>query len=148
MDLGLVWGLPKGCLVCEAKIQIFMAKHLEIGKRGEQLALQFLLSKGFRILETNWRYKRLEVDIIAMDGSVLVFVEVKTRTNDFFGKPEEFVDAKKEKLLAQAAAAYMLKINHEWSLRFDVVSVLLRSEGKIEIQHLPDAFFPGLSQQL
>ena len=123
-----------------------MAKHLETGKRGEELALQLLQSKGFRILETNWRFKRLEVDIIAMDGPVLVFVEVKTRSYDYFGKPEEFVNAKKEKLLAQAAAAYMHQIGHEWSIRFDVVSVLLHSEEKIEIRHLPDAFFPGLGE--
>ena len=101
-----------------------MAKHLETGKRGEELALQLLQSKGFKILETNWRYKRLEVDIIAMDGPVLVFVEVKTRSYDYFGKPEVFVNTKKEKLLAQAAAAYMLAIRHEWSIRFDVVSML------------------------
>lgn len=123
-----------------------MAKHLETGKRGEELAREFLLKKGFTILESNWRFKRLEVDMIAKDGEILVFVEVKTRSYDYFGKPEAFVDKKKEKLLAQAAAAYMLQIGHEWSIRFDVVSVLMHSAENFEILHLPDAFFPGLGE--
>ena len=87
-----------------------MAKHLDTGKKGEQLAVNYLTKQGFNVLETNWRYKKLEVDIIAKDGEILVFVEVKTRSTDFFGKPEEFVDKQKEKHLAKAGAAY-IRIN-------------------------------------
>ena len=121
-----------------------MAKHLETGKKGEAIAAEFLAGQGFQILETNWRHRRLEVDLIAMDGKVLVFVEVKTRSSAFFGQPEEFVDKKKEELLARAAAEYMHQINHDWAIRFDVVSILLKNETDWEVKHLRDAFFPGL----
>lgn len=121
-----------------------MAKHLETGKKGEEIAGDFLQSQGFKILEKNWRYRRLEVDLIAMDSDVLVFVEVKTRSNAFFGQPEEFVDKKKEEHLARAAAEYMHQIKHDWAIRFDVVSVILENENKWEVKHLRDAFFPEL----
>ena len=121
-----------------------MAKHLETGKHGEELALELLVSKGFKILETNWRYRRSEVDIIAKEGEVLVFIEVKTRSFDYFGRPETFVDKKKEKLLALAASEYMRLTGHEWAIRFDVVSVLLKNENEWVVEHLPDAFFPGM----
>ena len=121
-----------------------MAKHNETGKRGEEIAEALLREKGFAILETNWRHKRLEVDIIAKDGEVLVFVEVKTRSYDYFGRPEEFVDKKKERHLALAAAEYMRQIGHDWAIRFDVVSVLMKNENDWEAEHIRDAFFPGI----
>lgn len=122
-----------------------MAKHLETGKKGELIAVDFLQRQGFEILETNWRHKRLEVDIIARDGETLVFVEVKTRSQDLFGQPEVFVTPAKEKRLAVAAAAYMNLIRHEWSIRFDVVSILYKNETDPQVRLLKDAFFPGLA---
>lgn len=121
-----------------------MAKHIETGRQGEELAVNYLKKAGFQILETNWRHRRLEVDIIAKDGETLVFVEVKTRSYDYFGRPEEFVDKKKEQHLSQAAAAYMEQTGHEWAIRFDVVSVLLKKNGEWQLEHLPDAFWPGV----
>ena len=121
-----------------------MAKHIETGRHGEELAVAFLEKAGFQILETNWRYRRSEVDIIAKDGEVLVFVEVKTRSYDYFGRPEEFVDKKKEGHLARAAAGYMQQTGHEWAIRFDVVAVLKKNENEWQVEHLPDAFFPGM----
>jgi putative endonuclease len=121
-----------------------MAKHLNTGKKGEAIAAEFLEANGFRILESNWRHRRLEVDLIGMDGDVLVIVEVKTRSTSFFGEPESFVDKKKEELLARAATEYMHKINHDWAIRFDVVSIILKNENDWEIKHIKDAFFPGL----
>lgn len=121
-----------------------MAKHLHTGKHGEEIAAEHLRSLGFAILEINWRHRRTEVDIIAKDGEALVFVEVKTRAYDYFGRPEAFVDLKKEKMLALAAAAYMEKTAHEWEIRFDVVSVLMKNEQEWSVQHLRDAFFPGV----
>ncbi len=61
-----------------------------MGRKGEDLAAEYLSSKGYRILERNWRWSRAEADIIAMDGEVLVFVEVKTRTSDYFGSPDGY----------------------------------------------------------
>lgn len=120
-----------------------MAKHLDLGARGEEQAKTLLLSKGYVLLETNWRRGRAEVDLIAKDGDVLVFVEVKTRTSDYFGRPEIFVTPKKEKMLIRAAHAYMEEISHEWEIRFDVISVVWRNEKEIEVEHLMDAFWPG-----
>ncbi len=122
----------------------FMAKHNKTGQLGEQLALDFLIKNGFQILEINWRHGRSEVDIIAKEGDILVFIEVKTRSSDAFGQPEEFVSKSKEKQLTKAAAAYMDLTGHEWEIRFDVVSVLKNRAGVWEIGHLKDAFFPGL----
>ncbi len=121
-----------------------MAKHLDIGNAGEQLARTFLEQKGYVILETNWRYKRAEVDIIAKEGEVLVFIEVKTRSTDAFGKPEEFITPHKENLLIAAASAYMEQINHEWAIRFDIISIIYRSAQHFQVEHFEDAFFPGL----
>ena len=121
-----------------------MAKHLDIGNAGEQLARTFLEQKGYVILETNWRYKRAEVDIIAKEGEVLVFIEVKTRSTDAFGKPEEFITPYKENLLIAAAAAYMEQIGHEWAIRFDIISIIYRSAQHFQMEHFEDAFFPGL----
>jgi putative endonuclease len=120
-----------------------MAKHLDLGARGEQLAKELLQKKGYALLETNWRHRRSEVDLIAKDGDVLVFVEVKTRTSDYFGRPEVFVTPQKEKLLVRAAHAYMEQIRHEWEIRFDVISVIWQDEEQVEVEHLEDAFWPG-----
>lgn len=121
-----------------------MAKHHQIGKAGEQLAARFLTEKGYTILERNWRFSKAEVDLIAKDGDSLVFVEVKTRSTDYFGKPEEFVSPQKERLLAEAASVYMEQIGHQWAIRFDLISVIYRHEQDFTIEHLEDAFFPGL----
>lgn len=120
-----------------------MAKHLDLGTRGEQLAKDHLEAKGFAVLETNWRYRRAEVDLIAKDGAILVFVEVKTRSSTYFGRPEAFVTPQKEKMLIRAAHAYMEQTGHRWEIRFDVVSIVWLGEERIQVEHLPDAFWPG-----
>ncbi len=121
-----------------------MSKQHEIGRKGEQLAVEFLQKKDYQILETNWRFSRAEVDIIAKDGEILVFVEVKTRSYTWYGEPEESITAKKEALLADAAAVYMEKVGHEWEIRFDIISVLLEENKPPRIRHFEDAFFPGI----
>ncbi len=121
-----------------------MAHHNDVGQTGEALARRYLEEKGYRILEANWRYRRAEVDLIAMDGSILVFVEVKTRGSAAFGRPEEFVTRYKEQLLTDAAIAYMEAIGHDWELRFDIIAILYQSEQDYRIEHFTDAFFPGL----
>lgn len=128
-----------------------MAKHNDIGQRGEQLAADYLIQKNYTILDHNWRYGRAEIDIVAMDGATLVFAEVKTRSDDLFERPESAVDDKKRRLLARAAVAYMRKIGHEWAIRFDIVAVVLKHfSEKAEtdvffIDHFEDAFFPRLA---
>ena len=117
-----------------------MSTHLELGNRGESLAEKYLFEIGYQILERNWRFSRAEVDIIAKDGEILVFVEVKTRSSEVFGKPEESISPKKEALLKDAAAVYMEQIGHEWEIRFDIISILIKGDG-YSFNHFEDAFF-------
>ena len=119
-----------------------MSKNNELGHQGERIAKDYLIKKGYQILETNWRFSRAEIDIIAMDGQVLVIVEVKTRSTAFFGEPELAVNQHKQQLISDAANAYMEQINHEWEVRFDIISILLQ-EDKYSIKHFEDAFFSG-----
>ncbi|MBV6652753.1 MAG: YraN family protein [Mameliella sp.] len=121
-----------------------MARHNEIGKAGEQIAKNYLTERGYRILEENWRYRRAEVDLIAMDKDTLVIVEVKTRNTTAFGEIEDFVTRKKEDLLAAAAHAYMDHIDHDWAVRFDIIAILYLDEKSYSVKHIEDAFFPGL----
>lgn len=120
-----------------------MADHNELGKKGEQLALEWLTDKGYTILETNWRFEKAEVDIIARDREELVIVEVKTRSTDFFGLPEEAVDTNKENLLIGAAEAYVEMNNLDIDVRYDIIAIVLQP-GKARIRHIRDAFYPGL----
>ncbi len=120
-----------------------MPRHIDTGKRGETIAAEFLERKGWRIAERNFRAGRGEIDLIAWAGErLLVFVEVKTRSGDGFGGPEEAVDARKQDLLARTAGVYMEQIDYDWEIRFDIVAVLLRGDAVREIRHVEDAFFP------
>lgn len=117
-----------------------MGKHNETGFLGERLAEAFLVEKGFRILHRNWRSSHRELDLIALDGSELVFVEIKTRGGLNYGFPEEAVSLAKQAHL-RAAAEDFLEQNPEYAIaRFDVVSVLLRDGKMQEMLHLRDAF--------
>lgn len=119
--------------------------HTEIGKVGEEIAKEYLTQKGFTFLASNWRYSRAEVDLIFLDDSIVVFVEVKLRSSDYFGRPEAFVDKKKQKLLASAAAVFCERNNYPGEIRFDVISIVQHSNGQNQITHIQDAFFPGLA---
>ena len=120
-----------------------MAAHNDTGKRGEALARALLLEKGYWIEAVNWRCGKAEVDIIARQGEVLVFVEVKTRSTDRWGRPTRFVRPAQTKLLSKAANEYMRLTHHDWEIRFDLIAVLLLADGQAEVEHLEDAFFPG-----
>ena len=120
-----------------------MAKHNKVGHLGEHLAQKYLLKKGYELLACNWRWGRAEVDCIMRDQEVVVFVEVKTLTNQQFGLPEQGVTAKKQQLLYEAATAYLYELGHEGEFRFDVVAIVL--EPQVQLQHFPDAFFPDWS---
>jgi putative endonuclease len=120
-----------------------MAKHNELGRKGEEIAVSFIKRKGYKVLETNWRHRKAEIDIIAKKDEVLIFIEVKTRTDDYFGRPETFVDRKKQQLIADAASVYMEEVGHEWEVRFDIIAVLFHNEAYQSVDHFVDAFFPG-----
>ena len=105
-----------------------MAKHIALGKKGEDLAVQFLLELGYKIIETNWRHDKDEIDIIAMDGDELVIAEVKTRSTDYFGEPEDAVGTQKEGFLIRATEAYLEENDLDIDSRFDIVSIILNNK--------------------
>ncbi len=120
-----------------------MADHNELGKTGEEIALQHLRSKGMKILETNWRMGHEEIDIIAMDGDTLVIVEVKTRSGNWFGEPEFSVTRTKQKALIRAAEGYIQKKDLLIDTRFDIVSIVITPNER-KVEHIEDAFYPSL----
>ena len=116
-----------------------MAEHNLLGEKGEKLAVEFLVKKGYKILETNYRYSKAEVDIIAQQEEVLVVVEVKTRSTDFFGSPEEFVNKKKIQLLTEAIDNYIQDKDLDLEVRFDIIA-LIKQNNSFSIKHFEDAF--------
>ena len=118
-----------------------MAKHIELGKEAEELAVQYLTKKGYEILERNWRNSHKEIDIIAKDGDELVIVEVKARQSDNYGEPDLAVTLRKQSLLVAAANAYIFKNNLDLSTRFDIISIVFK-EGNPVFDHIEDAFLP------
>ncbi|MFN3555383.1 MAG: YraN family protein [Bacteroidales bacterium] len=120
-----------------------MAEIHDLGKSGEQLACNHLQDKGYKILEVNWRKGSLEVDIIARKDNLLIIAEVKTRSTNFFGEPEEFVTRAKQKNLIRAANLYIQINNLDLETRFDIVSVLLKGDQH-QVHHIEDAFYPTL----
>lgn len=118
-----------------------MATHLQLGQFGEQEAKRYLEAQGYQILATNWRYKHWEVDIIAKDADILVFVEVKIRTSTAFGEPFSFVDERKQRNLIKAAEAYLRINGHEGDIRFDIVSIHVQKNKEANVQLIKDAFW-------
>lgn len=116
-----------------------MAQHNELGKKGEEEAVKFLKSQGYKILETNFRYIKNEVDIIAEFKNQLIAVEVKTRSTRDFGDPQDFVKPAQIKSIVNAVDAYMQQKNLDLEVRFDIIAVLAIN-GKFEIEHIDDAF--------
>jgi len=120
-----------------------MAKHNELGKRGELIARKFLEAMEFEILETNWRHEKDELDIIAIDHDELVIVEVKTRSTNYFGDPSEAVGKTKEEFIIRAAEAYIEIHDLNMDTRFDIISIITNSSEE-NIEHIKDAFYPEL----
>ena len=118
-----------------------MTRQKELGNKGEELAQQHLLSLGYQILATNWRFHYYEIDIIARDGDELVIVEVKTRSGDSYEHPSEAVSNKKIRFLVNAAEAYIEQHNSDLDTRFDVISIIYFGQN-FELEHFKDAFYP------
>ncbi|MFK5855282.1 MAG: YraN family protein [Bacteroidota bacterium] len=118
-----------------------MAKHNELGKKGEEIAKNMLIKLGYTIIETNWRFDKDEIDIIAKDGNDLVIVEVKTRSSEFYGYPEDAVDTNKEQFLIRATESYIFENNIDVDTRFDIIAIIHNNTGT-KIHHIIDAFYP------
>ncbi len=123
-----------------------MASHNDLGKQGEDAAVEFLLNNGHEILVRNYRFKKAEVDIISKQGKHIVFTEVKTRSTGAFGHPEEFVDKKKRLLMKAAADEFMYQHKIDAEIRFDIVSVS-NEKRELKIYHIQDAFFHEEDEQ-
>lgn len=120
-----------------------MAEHNETGKIGEELACQLLTEKGYRILHRNWQSGKLELDIVARNKEVLVFVEVKTRNKIDYGNPWDAVSNGKIRKIVDAADLYIRKYNHDLEVRFDIVSVVKNGDVYVP-EHIENAFYPPI----
>ncbi len=117
-----------------------MAQHNELGKKGEQLAVDYLLKCSYTIVERNYRFNKAEVDIIAKKNNVLAIIEVKTRSTTDFGNPQDFVKPNQINRLVKAVDEYVNVNNLEVDVRFDIIAIV--KEGKnYNIEHLENAFY-------
>lgn len=118
-----------------------LPEHLRRGQLGERAAKKHLRRLGLQFLTANFRSSRGEIDLVLRDGDCLVFAEVKTRSTEDWTRPAAAVDARKRRLLSQAALDYLRLLRHPAvRIRFDIVEVLL-NEGEVrEVRHLPNAF--------
>lgn len=117
-----------------------MALHNNLGNTGEQIAVNYLIDKGYTIRERNFRYLKAEIDIIAQTKNTLAIVEVKTRSRADLGNPQDFISKKQIQNLIQAADHYVVSNSLDVSVRFDVVALLKTAQG-FKIEHIPNAFF-------
>lgn len=118
-----------------------MAKHNDIGNEAEQLAADWLTSKGYEFIQANYRYKHAEIDLIMKYRGILIFVEVKFRSGTGYGYAEEFVDYKKSELIISAADNYVHANDWHKDIRFDIVGVYKDRHGNIAFKHFEDAFY-------
>jgi len=118
-------------------------KKSELARKGETLAARHLEAQGLRIWKRNWRFKHKEIDIIAENDRFLVIAEVKTRSGDYDVLPREMVPPRKQRFLIAAAQAFIMSHGIRKECRFDVVIVYLSANSQ-RIEHIPDAFQPGL----
>ncbi len=117
-----------------------MAEHNDLGKFGEELAVDFLEKNGYEILETNWVFDKAEIDIIARKNGILAVVEVKTRSSIDFGLPQDFVKQKKIQLLLKAVNEYVTQNDLDVEVRFDIVAIY-KENTEFVIEHIEDAFY-------
>lgn len=117
-----------------------MAEHNELGKLGEQMAVEYLQKENYIILETNWTFGKAEIDIIAIKDETLAVVEVKTRSSTEFGLPQDFVKPKKIKLLTSAINEYVIAKDLDIDVRFDIIAINRNLNNSYNIEHLTDAY--------
>lgn len=119
-----------------------MASHNETGHKGEQQAVDYLLSEGYTIRHRNWRCGRKELDIVAEKDGRLVVVEVKTRRNNDFGHPAEAVTPLKIRRIVAATDAYLRLFELDAPVRFDIIAITENEGDDIALEHIEHAFYP------
>jgi len=117
-----------------------MAQHNQLGKKGEQMAVDFLTKRGYDIVERNYRFDKAEVDIIAKKESTLAIIEVKTRSTSDFGDPQDFVKPKQIQRLVKAVDEYVTENQLDVEVRFDIIAIVKENKG-FTIEHLENAFY-------
>ncbi len=115
--------------------------HLRVGRLGERASRKYLKRQGLKFLTANFRTERGEIDLVCRDGDCLVFVEVKTRTSEEWGRPAAAVDRERRRRLTRAALDYLRLLKKPLvKTRFDIVEVLVEGERVSEIRHVPNTF--------
>jgi len=117
-----------------------MATHNELGKKGEDLAVDFLLKNNYNILARNYIYQKAEVDILAQKGETLAVVEVKTRTSSNFGDPQQFLKPKQIQRIIKAVDEFINTNNMNVEVRFDIIAIVMNSK-ETTLKHLENAFY-------
>ena len=117
-----------------------MASHNELGKEAEQMAVNYLTQKGYKILHCNWRYSSYEIDIIAMKNELLRIIEVKSLKSSELKYPEESVTRKKFKYLLKAADEFLFQNQQYRHVQFDILSIVLNRDKEPEYFLIEDVF--------
>lgn len=123
-----------------------MAQHNDLGKSGEKAAIEYLKERGYVILHHNWRWKHLELDIVAQYGDELVIVEVKTRSDSFYVEPHKAVSSQKINHIIRASDLYVKFFKIDLPVRFDIISIV-GYEPYYEFDHIEDAFYPPINSR-
>lgn len=114
----------------------------EIGRRGEDIAAQYLLDAGFDLLHRNWRSGRYEIDIAAVKDGMLHIVEVKSRSDGGYSTPEEAMTAHKFRSLVKAAELYISSYGLDMDVQFDLIAVTYHGQGAAEVTYYPEVVYP------
>jgi putative endonuclease len=122
-----------------------MLKADSLGKKGEEIARDYLLKKGYQILNCNWFDGHLEIDIIAKEKDEIVVVEVKSRESYLYEEPWEAVSNRKIKNLVDAAETWLIQEEVDLETRFDVISIIFSKDGSYELTHFENAFTPPVN---
>ncbi|MCA6067148.1 YraN family protein [Chryseobacterium sp. RG1] len=117
-----------------------MATHNDLGKKAEDLAVEYLQKNSYKILVRNFRFQKAEIDIIAEKDNLIVVVEVKARSTDAFMLPQEAVTKTKIKLIVSAANRYLEEFKKNQEVRFDIIAVLPDEKRNLTIEHIENAF--------
>ncbi len=121
-----------------------MARHNLIGSWGEKLAREYLIGKGYAIMDSNIHIGHKELDIVAIKGDRIIFVEVKTRSTDFCD-PLDAIDTKKMRRLVRSADAFLKSQEIKHEPQFDIIVIIGTPESGHRLEHYPDAFIAPLS---
>ncbi len=117
-----------------------------LGKKGEDIALNYLTEKGYELVARNYRFSRYgELDLVMRDGKYLVFIEVRTKKNKLYGSPLETIDYDKRRQIEKMAQLFLVKekLSQDTFCRFDAIGIILSNNNEPEIEHIQDAFIIG-----